>query len=248
LFVVWAGANDVLDTQITSMTTPVNRLGTDIGRLVAGGARQLLVFNLPPMGETPRFNLNATNRATYNSRTTQFNNALASMLDGLEISNPALTIFRVDVAAMISQAIANPPLFGLTDVTRAAAPGLQPGATSYNTSQIAPNVSQYLFWDDLHPTTTVHAILSQRVLSLTLMRGDYNRDGDVDVADFVMWRKQGGVHFTPEHYAAWREDFGRSPGSGSASDAENIVAEPAISLLAVMVVAWGCMPRRKFRL
>jgi hypothetical protein len=198
------------------------------------------------MGETPRFNQNAANRTTYNSRTTEFNSALATMLDGLETNDPALTLFRVDVAALVSEAIANPMQFGLTNVTQSAAPGLEPGATSYNTSLIAPNANEYLFWDDLHPTTTVHAILSERVLSLTLMPGDYNRDGAVDMADYVLWRKVGGVHFTSEHYEAWVTNFGQSFGAGGADGAGNVVAEPASSLLVAFAVGLICVPRRRF--
>ena len=59
---------------------------------------------------------------------------------------------QLDVYSLVNDARANPPLYGLTNVTASAAPGLSPGATSYDTSQIVPNPNQYLFWDDLHPT------------------------------------------------------------------------------------------------
>jgi phospholipase/lecithinase/hemolysin len=105
------------------------------------------------------------------------------MLDTLAASNSSLTIHRLDVAALFSQAIANPAAFGLANVTNSAAPGLQPGASSYNTSLIAPNANQYLFWDDLHPTATVHAELAQYALQQLMLPGDINRDGRVNVAD-----------------------------------------------------------------
>jgi Dockerin type I domain len=101
----------------------------------------------------------------------------------LQASNAALTIRRLDVAALFSQAIANPTVFGLTNVTKAAAPGLAPGTSSYDMSKIAPNANQYMFWDDLHPTATVHAELAQFALVAVLLPGDFDRDGRVTSAD-----------------------------------------------------------------
>jgi phospholipase/lecithinase/hemolysin len=53
LFVVFAGSNDLVDGQ-TNMSIPVNNLAADIGRLIADGARNFLVPNLPPLGHTAR--------------------------------------------------------------------------------------------------------------------------------------------------------------------------------------------------
>ena len=178
LYLVSAGANDIINGQ-TNVSIPVNNLSQDLGRLVAAGARQFLVPNMPLLGYTPRFNGNPTTFAQYNTLSEQFNASLAVMLDNLQASNAALTIHRLDVATLFSQAIANPAHFGLTNVTNAAAPGLEPGASSYDTSKIAPNANQYLFWDDLHPTATVHAELAQFALEALLLPGDFNRDGQV---------------------------------------------------------------------
>jgi hypothetical protein len=56
--------------------------------------------------------------------------------------------------------------------------------------------------------------------------GDYNNNGVVDAADYVVWRKyQGTTHVLPNdatggtigaaQYAAWRHHFGQPPGSGA---------------------------------
>ena len=46
--------------------------------------------------------------------------------------------------------------------------------------------------------------------------GDFNSDGKVDAADYVVWRKGflGGT-FGEEDYAAWRSNFGATLGSGT---------------------------------
>jgi hypothetical protein len=156
------------------------------------------------------------------------------MLDGLEAGNPALSIYRFDVAALFSQALADPSSFGLVNVTNPAAPGLAPGASTYNTNQIAPNPHQYMFWDDLHPTAAVHAILAQRALDLFFPPGDFNRDHVVDAADYVVWRKELN---TPDDYNTWRAHFGQSSGGGSSLDPLISVPEPAaVSLLLAAAV------------
>ena len=43
--------------------------------------------------------------------------------------------------------------------------------------------------------------------------GDYNGNGVVDAADYVVWRKGLGTTFTQTHYEIWRTHFGQSAGS-----------------------------------
>src|SRR5215212_2022244 len=71
LYVVFAGANDLLDGQ-TNMSVPVGSLQTSMERLYTGGARQFLVINLPPLGYAPRYNGSSSTITTYNSRSQQY--------------------------------------------------------------------------------------------------------------------------------------------------------------------------------
>jgi sugar lactone lactonase YvrE len=43
--------------------------------------------------------------------------------------------------------------------------------------------------------------------------GDFNVDGAVDAADYVVWRKGLGVTHFPDDYNVWREHFGETAGS-----------------------------------
>jgi phospholipase/lecithinase/hemolysin len=182
LYVVFAGANDLINGQ-TNVNIPVNNLSQDLDRLVASGARQFLVPNLPLLGYTPKFNGNPSTSASYNTLSNQFNTSLDTMLDNLAASHAALTVHRLDVAALFNHAIADPAAFGLMNATDSAAPGLEAGDSSYNTNLTVPNPNQYLFWDDLHPTQTVHAELAQYALEQLMLPGDFNRDGHVNSAD-----------------------------------------------------------------
>jgi hypothetical protein len=68
--------------------------------------------------------------------------------------------------------------------------------------------------------------------------GDFNNDGTVDAADYVVWRKNDG---TQAGYDAWRANFGTSLGVGSGSALPSAqplsaaIPEPASIALAVAI-------------
>jgi hypothetical protein len=73
--------------------------------------------------------------------------------------------------------------------------------------------------------------------AITMLAGDFNEDGRVDAADYVVWRKTDG---TQDEYNTWRTNFGRTAGGdGSAASfaAQSAVPEPTTILL-IMV---GCL-------
>jgi phospholipase/lecithinase/hemolysin len=264
LFLVFAGSNDLVNGQ-TNASVPVNNLAEDIGRLVAAGARSFLLPNLPLLGHTPRFNDDPGTLAQYNARAAQFNAAFDTMLDNLATNNPSLSLFRFDVERLVSQALENPAAFDLTNVTDAAAPGLEPGDSSYNTNQIAANAHEYLFWDDLHPTTTVHAVLAERALALFALPGDYNENGAVDAADYVVWRVaagQGGPDLAADgnrngkidsgDYEFWLRHFGQIAGTSghlaTSAGQSSSVPEPVAPILftvGVILAPLGRPPRKQ---
>ncbi len=248
LYAVFAGANDFIDGQ-TNVSVPINSLQSSINRLMTAGARQFLVFNLPPLGDTPKYNGSQATLVQYNALSQQFNSGLATMLAGVQSSNPAVKVSQFDVYGLFSQVLANPSGFDLTNVTNSAAPGLSAGASSYDTSREAPNPNQYLFWDDLHPTTAVHAILAQRVLDLFRLPGDFNGDGVVDGSDYVLWRVGQSPSHIPDDFNVWRTHFGQVAAGGAAltySYAAATVPEPtAIGLGLLALVAAACCRGRQ---
>jgi autotransporter-associated beta strand protein len=74
--------------------------------------------------------------------------------------------------------------------------------------------------------------------------GDFNHDGTVDGADYVVWRKGSGTKYTAADYDSWRAHFGQTytPGAGAQLSA---VPEPAACvLLAVVGAALAFVSRR----
>jgi formylglycine-generating enzyme required for sulfatase activity len=82
--------------------------------------------------------------------------------------------------------------------------------------------------------------------------GDFNEDGGVDAADYVVWRKGLGTTYTQDDFATWRANFGATVGSGAGAresdDAKSpIVPEPVTVLLLVFEAAVMCLSVRQFR-
>lgn len=156
LFIVWAGANDVLEAgSAGDVVDGAWDEVQDIQRLIQAGATQFLVPNLPPLGLTPRFNTSATTAATANEASALYNTTLDAGVSLLPLLNFGrhLTINRLNTFALLKGVVASPANFGLLNVT--------------DSSQLLPvDPDTYLFWDDLHPTTRGHNIVAMDALKL----------------------------------------------------------------------------------
>ena len=79
---------------------------------------------------------------------------------------------------------------------------------------------------------------------LPLLPGDYNDNGKVDAADYVLWRKGGPLKNEADtpgtvnaaDYTAWRARFGNPSGAGSGSGLSATVPEPSTIALAFLGV------------
>ncbi|HJQ78947.1 MAG TPA: hypothetical protein VJ828_03285, partial [Lacipirellulaceae bacterium] len=67
------------------------------------------------------------------------------------------------------------------------------------------------------------------------LEGDFNEDGSVDAADYVVWRKSNG---SQAEYNAWRMNFGLTGGGGAATNAA--VPEPGMVGL-ILLAAFGAV-------
>jgi hypothetical protein len=73
---------------------------------------------------------------------------------------------------------------------------------------------------------------------------DYNGDGKINAADYVLWRKNPSTYGgNPAGYNTWRANFGLASGSGSAASANASVPEPSTSLLLMFAATGWCLRR-----
>jgi hypothetical protein len=99
-------------------------------------------------------------------------------------------------------------------------------------------------WDFVLLLGTTFQIIQDEHIG-TLLRGDYNFNGAVDAADYVLWRKNpntfGG---DPTGYNTWRANFGQTAGNGSGASANSAVPEPTIALMFLTGVLVMCAHHR----
>ncbi len=136
LFIVWGGPDDFITGGTVSQGV-IDEL-TIVAALQGVGATHILVPGMPDLGLTPEFygNPNAT--------------AFSYAFDQALRANLPTGVTYFDTFGFMHAVVANPGAFGFTDVTDPCLVGITP----------CSNPNQYLFWDDLHPTTAADAILA----------------------------------------------------------------------------------------
>jgi phospholipase/lecithinase/hemolysin len=138
LFIVWGGPDDYVTNGLPGVGTAVTDILTIVGALQSVGATHILVPGMPDLGLTPAYYGNASATAF----SFAFDQALQANLP------KGATYF--DTFGFMHLVVSNPGAFGFTDVTDPCLVGLTP----------CSNPNQYLFWDDLHPTTAADQILA----------------------------------------------------------------------------------------
>lgn len=153
LYTVWAGANDFLFLDDQDSETPVNNVSQALGLLAQAGAKNILVFNLPNLGALPAAN-DGRNPTNLEKSTIAFNKGLATTITTLN-QNYDLNLISVDAYSLFNKAIHNPAKYGFNNVKN-------PCLALLEVCQQDP--SKFLFWDDVHPTTTAHKLIADKAL------------------------------------------------------------------------------------
>ena len=163
LFVLWSGSNDLLAIPAgaseaeaeAAVKTAVEENLASVQRLVAAGATEILVPNLPPLGEVPELNTNTTLSAEATAAALAYDEALEAGLTALEKASPgkSLHVYVLDTYSLFESLVMSPSLYGLENVRNSAQwQGVDPDT--------------WLFWDELHPTTAGHHLLAESAKDL----------------------------------------------------------------------------------
>ncbi len=181
LYIVWGGANDLFvsdtaaDALLLTGTQAAKRESLLIEKLAQAGARNFLVPNLPPIGDTPRYNASAGDTAAYNAACVAFSDRLdrriPKVVAALAAQGITVSIKRLDVYGLFQRLLANQEAYNFYNITQ----------SSQGEDGVKPD--NYLFWDDVHPTTSGHyqlAVEAYTVLTgkpLVQVEPDFTADG-----------------------------------------------------------------------
>jgi hypothetical protein len=79
--------------------------------------------------------------------------------------------------------------------------------------------------------------------------GDFNHDGAVDSADYVVWRKGLGTIYTQNDFNTWRANFGATLGGGASTSTDEStsanVPEPTLAILMLSATSLLLLTRRR---
>lgn len=175
LYIVWAGANDVIrDFGIFAVTgnpasfdvagTTSNLLGA-IDALGQAGGRYFLVPNMPNLGVLPRvLEFGPAVSGLLSAISHQYVQAFAFALDQYLITVP-YNVVVVDSFALLTVINQNPASFGLNEVEQPCLVRSNPTNPATWTYCGLPAPDGWFFWDDIHPTAQGHAIIGNEFRS-----------------------------------------------------------------------------------
>ncbi|MDJ0662342.1 MAG: SGNH/GDSL hydrolase family protein [Crocosphaera sp.] len=163
LYAIWTGGNDYLPTNSMVFTpfdnpnqTLIN-IGTAINSLVEIGAKNIMVLNLPNLGNIPLNNgsvdgvcpeNNQFDGDCLNELTMAHNSGLSTLLSNFL---PNINIIPIDINTLVNNTVKNPsPIF--SNVTDAC--------LNLSPFELCNNPDEFLFWDDRHPTTEGHQLIA----------------------------------------------------------------------------------------
>ncbi|WP_211461592.1 autotransporter outer membrane beta-barrel domain-containing protein [Collimonas silvisoli] len=267
LYAVWAGANDVFGytlsnlagllnpaTQTATAAQVIQQVTGEAGNVVGlvkqlqqAGAGTVIVINLPDIGRTPQGSSNPALGSLWTAASTSFNANLNSGLSGLGGNIVALNAF-----GLLREAIANPGLYGFTNVT-APACTTSSSSTCTTSTLVAPNANKtYLFADGVHPTGAGHAILAQYIVSVLQAPGQIGMLAEAPLASAQSFTRviDDRMRLTPragqvEAYAAYDNTHqsldhnGNNPGLDGSSNSLSVGADYALNQNVTVGGAFG---------
>lgn len=164
LFTLLSGGNDFIANTSTGLvnnavwgvfiTNTVDNLTNAIGELYTNGARHIVVGNLANLAQTPVFI--ADDMGTYSnvvvSKVNLFNQVLYAAETNEMLHYSGLRLYLMDNYAGLSNILSAPAAYGFTVTMQGALE--DPNLTDKSFTGPGAN---YVFWDDLHPTTKLDA-------------------------------------------------------------------------------------------
>lgn len=172
LFTFLIGGNDFVN-DIQAAKQIVADQEKLLEKLVAGGARRILIVNLPDMSLAPAFTMRRgrTDGEAILAKVDHYNRQIRDVADRVAARTEGTEIAIADARKHFDDLVARPSSYGFTNAKESCLKIDTPSAVSYLETQTpragCTDPSTYVFWDSLHPTTRVHDMMAQWAIEAT---------------------------------------------------------------------------------
>lgn len=171
LFIIDIGGNDLRDIMVGAVDPDqipiiINNIAGAITTLYAHGARQFLLVNVADFGQVPSVQIldqiypQFDFPAIANQLASGFNQGLLQLQATLN-NLPGADIRTFDLYSLLESMLDDPANYGLTET---AVPCITPNLPPY----VCEKPQEYLFWDGLHVTKTVHEVMASQAEEVLL--------------------------------------------------------------------------------
>ena len=173
-YIVWSGGNDLIQTLQSDdpsgdIEEAVGHIENAIRKLATMGASNILVPNQPNMARLPRFieleNISPGLMSGAQTLTVGFNAALKTMLDNLAAEETPIVTIYFDVFTLFEAVISDYESYNLTNFDDRCYVRDYSSLELTGNEEICSDSDTYLFWDDIHPSTTGHGIIADAFYS-----------------------------------------------------------------------------------
>lgn len=172
LFTFMIGGNDfVNDTQAAEKIVADQEKMLE--KLVARGARRILIVNLPDMSLAPVFSMRRgrTDGKAVLAKVDHYNQQIRDVAARVAARTEGTEIYIADARKRFDDLVARSSDHGFTNAKESCLKIDSPSALHYLETQKpragCTDPSTYVFWDSLHPTTRVHDMMAQWAIEAT---------------------------------------------------------------------------------
>lgn len=170
LVAIEIGGNDVRDALVGALLynqdpgpaiqAAIASVADNIMQLYLHGERKFLLLNVPDVGKTPAVRMLGPVVAAFADSLSQgYNSALVGAVEALTNALPGIDLRILDVYGILNNVVTSPEAYGFVNVTDACiTPGEPPFACA--------RPDTYAFWDGIHPTEALHAIVAQQAFAV----------------------------------------------------------------------------------
>lgn len=174
LYVIWMGSNNYLaipDDIDGAVDQTLLGIKHDLQRLVQKGAKHFLIIDVPNLGNTPAAKdfdaVDALNEMSH-----KHNVLLKKMIAEIQGNNASVEWYLFEVSDALDELMSTPDRYGFTNVTNTCYEEVLDEPSDKSILRLASSVKMrsdvdactgYVFFDPVHPTGPVHAIMAERV-------------------------------------------------------------------------------------